>query len=313
VLPRSPEDGLQVDYGATIRQLGAYIRPGQAPADSFLALNLAGEGRELFPRLAGTQILGELLTGTRQLELSHTTRLFENYVLGDQNYQTQLGLQPDLQSESFLAQFDRPLLAPETRSRLCALRDAGVLAMAAYTARPSAWHAQWPDHGRLPAMFAPEAEIALRLTGMESIPLVGYGQMGGLALRLGRDEDAFIKPAPYHALGAVAAACCGDRQAALGWLENTIDHLEGRGDHPGFAIGSGRLPATLRIHVFEDSPIGMRGASQAAALFGQLGLPVKLHLWGIAGHAEKAAALRKEGAEVLADVNVAVERALSAA
>jgi hypothetical protein len=307
-----PLASLPVDYAPVIRRLGAYLQPGEAPADVFLAVCQAGQDGALFPHLSGQGVLCELLSNTRKLALSPTTRIFEHLVLGHEFYQQSLGLPVEIESEAYLTIHDRPLLTPETRARLLDLRATGALVMAAYTARPSAWEGDWPSAEPLPAMFAPEAEMALQLVGMQSIPLVGYGQMGGLALSLRLAEEALLKPSPYHAMTAIASAWTGSRLAAQEWLARLYSSRTNGALTPGLSTGAGALPQAAEVHIFEDSSIGMAGGKQAVALLQELGMQVNLHLWGVSTHAEKTSALQAVGANrVFTDVNQAVAHALS--
>jgi hypothetical protein len=312
-ISRHPLPDLKVAYAPVIRRLGAYLQPGEAPADVFLAVCQAEQDSELFPNLSGEGVLCELLANTRKLGLSPTTRIFEHLVLGHNFYQRSLGLPPEIESEAYLTVYDRSLLAPATRDQLLEMRQQAGLAMVAYTARPSAWQGAWADGEALPAMFAPEAEMALLLAGMDSIPLVGYGQMGGLALQLGLAEEALLKPSPFHAMTAITAAWTGSIPAALEWLAQVYaNQVRGNKSAPGLETAAGRLPEAAQVHIFEDSSIGMAGGKQAVALLGAQGLHVDLHLWGIATHAEKKAALQAVGAHhIFADVNQAVAYAVA--
>lgn len=307
-----PLTSLQVNYAPVIRRLGAHLRPGEAPSDVFLAVCQAGQDGELFPHLSGQGVLCELLSNTRKLALSPTTRIFEHLVLGHEFYQQSLGLPIEIESQAYLTIHDRPLLAPETRARLLELRAQGELVMAAYTARPSAWEGSWPAGEPLPAMFAPEAEMALQLVGMQSIPLVGYGQMGGLALSLGLAEEALLKPSPFHAMTAIASAWTSDRPAAQEWLARLYASRTNGAPNPGLVTTAGSLPQAAEVHIFEDSSIGMAGGKQAVTLLQELGMQVRLHLWGVSTHPEKTTALQAVGAgQVFPDVNQAVSYALT--
>ncbi len=300
-------EGLHIDFPTALRRLGTYIRPGEAPADTILAVCQNGGGAALFPGLSGQGVLQELLAHSRQLAGSRTTAVFETFALGDFAFAEATGLPIQVHSESLLAQFDQPLLNAQTRQQLLHLRAAGRVQMIAYTARPSL-PLREPDE--LLAVYTPEAEMALEHVGMDPFPLIGSGQMGEAARRLGEAEDRLTKPTPYHALAAIAAAWSGDRLAALDWTEAAFCHFERGAAQPGLRTSAGPLPERLDLHIFEDSPAGMQGGQEAVQLLGRLGMQVDLHLWGIANHAEKAAALQAVGAKVFADINQAVAAAI---
>ena len=63
------------------------------------------------------------------------------------------------------------------------------------------------------------------------------------------------------------------------------------------------LPGYLDVHVFEDSPIGVRAAYRAVEMLRGQGIQVELHAWGIAEHPDKVRALQAAGATVFPDVN----------
>lgn len=306
-LRNRPVGDLTLDYAPAFRGLGRYTRPGEIPAETLLRLCEDGLGRELFPNLTGHGVLRELFSHTRRPSRSRTTHIFETFVLGDEAYSRAMRLPAEVRSESLLARCDRPLLLPHVRDRLLAWREQQKLHMAAYTARPSLPLMAVEDPL---AVYAPEAEMALHLVGLESIPLMGTGQMGQTAVMLDENEDRLTKPAPYHALAAIVAAWSGDRGAALEWAAAAFRHYERGEPAERLADGATLLPAAFTLHIFEDSPAGMRGGKRAAELLRKLGRSVDLKLWGVSQHPEKVSALEQEGALVSADVNTALERAL---
>lgn len=297
---------LAVDFAPILRALGSIVQPGVAPADSLLALVEEGQGLAFFPRLAGQGVLRDLLAHSRRPVQSRTTHVFENFVLGHERYYQALGLPVEVQSESLLETLDRPLLLSETRELVRAWIAQGRLRASAYTARPSSAVEVLTEPL---AVCLPEAEAALRLVGFEDLPLIGSGQTGELSVRLGEPEDRLTKPAPYHALAAAASAWTGgDRGAALAWVAKVFRAFE-RGEA---MPAESPLPGRLHLHVFEDSPTGMRGGKAAAELLAAMGIHARVHLWGITTHPEKARALENQGATVFPDINTAVQHAASA-
>jgi hypothetical protein len=297
---------LPIDYPPLLRSLGHLARPGEAPSDILLALCEDGAADSLFPHIAGQGVLRELLANTRSPALSLTTRVFENYVLGDKAYQQTMNQPAAVRSESFLLQYDQPLLDAATRDWLLDQQRKGRLHMAAYTARPSRPVSDMDERW---AVFFPEAEMALELVGLADIALVGSGQMGEAAWWMKEDVDHLVKPAPFHALTAVAAAWTGSRQTALDWMSAIYNLTERGANVPHSELESAQLPKKLHLHVFEDSPAGMRGAIAAADLLRSLSWKVDLYLWGVSTHPDKVAALSAVGATVSPDVNQAVARA----
>ena len=307
-LNEHPLPSLEIDFAPRLREFGRFAHPGEPPAETILAACLKDALNSPFPRLSGSGVLQQLLGATRRLETSRTTAVFETFTLGHEVYTRATGMPVEVQSEPLLVLHDQALLNPQTRDRLRWLSQHQGLRMSAYTARPSLPD-QMPDE--FLAMFTPEAEMALDVIGWPELLLVGSGQTGEASRRLGEHEERMTKPSPYHAVAAIAAAWMDSRPAALAWMRQVFCFYE-RGDlRPPLPLVNGAAPQALRLHIFEDSPTGMRGGLAAVSLFEGLGLPVKLHLWGVSEHIEKAAALRALGAEVFADVNQAVDAALS--
>jgi hypothetical protein len=266
-----------------------------------------GGDSALFPALIGQGVLRDLLLYTRRPARSKTTHVFETYVLGSDMFWQSMKLKPEVQAESYLAQYDRPLLAEGTRERVLSLWKSGELHLAAYTARSSI-----PSrlHDEPLAVFAPEAEAALALVGLEEIPLVGSGQVSETALALHETEERLTKPAPYHALAAVAAAWSGSQPSAMDWMQRVYCHLERGGPTAGLVVNGRSFPARLSLHIFEDSPSGMAGGVRAAQMLSDLGIQVDVRLFGIATHPDKVKALGRAGAAIFADVNQAIDAAL---
>ncbi len=306
-IPNFPHRRLQPDYAAAFRALGQFSQPGEAPADTLLLACQNGLADHLFPRLSRQGIMRDLLRFTRRPAQSLTTRIFETYALGNEVFGQSMRLPPEVQSVSTLSAYDRPLLSPQMCARLLSAEKQGRVRSAAYTARPSLPLS--PSEEPL-AVFAPEAEMALRLVGLDEIQLVGSGQMGEAAARLHEREDRLTKPAPYHALTAAAAALSGSRSGALEWIVQVYRFFEKGAQQPPLLINSVPLPPRFELHIFEDSPAGMRGGIEAAGLFAEMGCHAQLVLWGISDHAEKQAALQQAGAKVYPDINSALADAL---
>ncbi len=296
----------EVNYAPVLRRLSPYLVVGEAPVESLLRLSRTDQGRALFPNLSGQGVLRELFAYSRKPALSRTTHIFQTYVLGNQVFTQSIGLSTEIETESYLACYDQPLLLPSTRDQLLRLQSQARLHMVAYTARPSL---PLIESEEPLAVYTPEAEMALQLVGLDEIPLVGSGQMGEAAWHLGEPEDRLTKPAPYHALAAVVAALTKDRLASLNWVQQAFRFFEEGGPKPTQELGSGLLPDRLHLHIFEDSPTGLSGGREAARMLAELGVEVSLNLWGVSSHAEKVEALLSTGAQVYPDINQAIAAA----
>lgn len=297
---------ITISYESILRSLGQYMVVGEAPADVLFKLCQEGDGTCLFPGLSGQGVLRDLFVSTRRPALSRTTHLFQTYVLGDQMFERAMQIPAALKTGSLLEQNDQPLLQADTRDRLLTQVQNGLLP-AVYTARPSLPLGEVTERY---ALFVPEAEMALNLVGLQSVPLIGSGQMGELALHLGEPEDCFTKPSPYHALAAIAAACSKDRSAAMDWTRQVYLRLQKGIGQVSLKVGSSQIPARIQVHIFEDSPSGIRGVIEASHMLKSLGVQVDLKVWGISDHPEKREALENTGAALFEQVNQAVNAAL---
>jgi hypothetical protein len=64
----------------------------------------------------------------------------------------------------------------------------------------------------------------------------------------------------------------------------------------------------LDVHIFEDSPVGIRGTMRAVDLLEMQGVTVRLTKWGISTDANKVSELQKLDANIVPDVNAALEQ-----
>jgi hypothetical protein len=237
------------------------------------------------------QAIRQVLGAARAVKGSFTHRTFQELVLGSATFSQVYAQPPALAVESYLLKYDRPLISAAARDGLLRwMQTAGGAAI--MTSRPSQ---------PLPGVFStPEAELGARLVGLEDLPIVGLGGLNWLAERRGVAAPTFLKPSPVHAL----AACL--RAAGLP-LEESLLQAAALADEA--AADAWRLLEAARICVFEDSPAGMHSARKAVELLGRAGVTAALELYGIAEHAEKAGALRRQGAVVFPTVEAALQAA----
>lgn len=206
---------------------------------------------------------------------SPSYKIFQELILGSADFERVYGIKASLNVESYLLQFDKPLLETSTRNRLLAWLEHSEHGCVVMTNRPSS---EMPDAG-----------YGLRLVGLDALPLVGNNDMRWLAGQVGGDGVDFLKPNAVHALAALLAATGrGLKESLLG----AHGLLNGAGVD-GLAVGE--------IVVFEDTSGGLMSVGAVGEL---LGVPVKKI--GIAPSAVKAAFLRAQGAQVFDDINVAL-------
>jgi len=252
----------------------------------------------LFAHLSGHPLLNDLLARTRQVTLSPTTRLFQTFALGSAAFTQVYGVPAEIDTPSFLKEYDQPLILPQTRASLLHTWQAGALDLAVYTARPSL---PGENDSQQRNSYSPEAELALEVVGMTGVPLVGYGQICHLAELCGRSPDEMVKPSPVQALAAIGTAVRRQALPALLAAESLV--FGDRNDRNADGSAYFRSLPALEIHVFEDAAGGVRAVCQAADLLIACGCPVTVHAWGITTNPTKSATLRQAGAEVFPDIN----------
>lgn len=293
--------GFAIDYATAVRGLAGLVPPGGLPAAAYRS---AVENRTHplhFDRLDHQPLVGELFNPARDVQTHLPTRLVQNYVLGHQVFEQTYQLPALDESASLLSELDRPALEPDLSAELLERWRRGNLGLAAFTARPSLP----PRDAPLPLPgYSPEAEMALRLVGLEEIPTLGYGRLQWLAGQVGGYPDQYLKPAPEQPLSAAYAALTGREAGALLWAFRAARGEPAALDHP--------FPAEIDLHIFEDSSIGLLGGENAARILAGLGLRVALHRWGITQVPEKEASLLAAGAErIFAGVNQALRAVLA--
>ncbi len=281
------------DFTAIPERLRPHLQADAVPGE--VAWRLQGTPDALFPHLGRSALAEALLAHTREVDRSPTTRLFQHLALGSEAFARTYARPAEYDSPSLLQRYDRPLLPAAARERLCAARRQGQLHLAVFTARPSL-----PPRGTAAQVgYAPEAEMALALVGLDQVPLIGFGRLQALCDGQARAAERLLKPHPFHALAALLAALWDDetralRQAAR-WL---LDR------HPPEATS---LPAEgIHLVVIEDSVTGLRAAQAALGAVQTLGIPTRLTLVGLATHPRKQESLRAAGAQVFPEIHSAI-------
>lgn len=291
-------DPPEMELEALTALLGSQFKPGMQYADLALQLNQSPNGSRPFPQLGGHALLANILGGTRDLEGSLTTRVFQHFTLGSKRFEQLSGFKKMFESESFLLKYDQVLLKDETRRTLLNAWRAGSIGAVIYTARPSL-----PEEGEAPNYnFSPEAEVAREAVRLTELPLIGAGKMGWLALQLGTRIDQLTKPSPVQALTAIAAAVTRQTGPAL---QAAADfHFKQKADFY-------RSLPPLSVHVFEDSGGNAASVGHTVELLKSAGVSCDFQAWGIGDNPVKQQALLKAGAQLEEDVNQAILQALT--
>jgi hypothetical protein len=235
------------------------LLPGQYPSDAAFQAGC-------FPPIPET-LRKNLLTGTRNVNASRTMRTFQHYTLGSKHFEETYNLQAEFETESLLLKYDHSNLDDEFHAAL--FQNGNHIA--AFTARPSHPPQEAADST---LGYAPEAELALELVGMEDIPLIAFGKLEYIAAQHQLDPATLVKPSPFQALAATLAA----------WTGNELSALKAAYDwHQTGKLNSdfGKLPKDFQLIVVEDTMGGIRSTRAAGEIFQQAGFNVDVRVLGL--------------------------------
>ncbi|NMB54163.1 MAG: hypothetical protein GYA15_05630 [Leptolinea sp.] len=286
----------EFDVETILGQLPGLKKSGFAYCDMVLYLVESGPARAVFSRLAGTPLLDDILQHSRNVHLNLITRVFQEVFLGENAFENSFHLPAICFDRNTERIVDRPLITSDWNSALKKRWQDGLVDMAIFTARPSAQDYP-PGEGRIE--FSPEADIIVNQLGWQRIPMIGLGQLQYAADQLGCLSVELMKPSPVHILGAIGMAVTRDLLGSIqaGW--NLLN------DKPTTFYDSF---SELDIHVFEDSPVGVRSADKAVDLLDIQGVSAWLTKWGISTDANKVKELQKLDAQIVSTVNEALAR-----
>jgi hypothetical protein len=284
-------DGRAPDLAALARRVGAAMRAAGERLPSRAALRMLSDDVRADSRLpaeAVIPLLAQLLHDAFDIDRAPAMQVHQNYVLGDEQFTHYYGLPARVTGKPLLLEMDRPALAPDLAEALLARRAAGEVFPVLFTARPSLAPVEAGAYHR---GFTPEAEMARAQVGLEPVPAMGLGKMSWLAPRLRRLASDLVKPAPVHALAAMAAARTSHEVEAV----KAALAVE-RGDHLRYPLTA---CAGEAVHVFDDSPNSLRGVARAVALLNRQGLRLTLTCHGVAPAGSAKHAALAEVAEVV--------------
>lgn len=294
-----PADRFAVDYRSKIRGVVKHAAPGKPVSLSIYHACREDSTNSLLPNLKQLEYFASsLLAHTPDVYQSSLTRMFQNLILGSKQFEAAYHLPAEVQCDSYLDMYDHSNLSPENRDWVLSQASSGLIHPVLFTARPS-----YPPRGvELPerTLYSPEAEAGARLVGLGSLPLIGMGSMEYMAGKAGKSLNELLKPNVFHAVAAVLASVYNDDlkslYAAYHWcFAGQVGEMDKEWDRP------------LEVHVFEDSPGGVRAAIGAVDLFRQRGLDCQLVIWGVADHPDKQSSLEKLGGRVFPCFDAALE------
>ena len=267
-----------------------------------------------FRNLAGQPFAVEVLGNTRDFSANAFSRMFQNHVLGKKLFTQYYPGLPALNVESTLEKYDTPNIPSKLQAEISLLIKIGKLRASAMTLRPNYLNGISLNGSQYRAGFSPEAEIALQMCGLDGIPLVGYGSLLWAGEEYHLSIDEIIKPSAFHGLAAIIAGFTNLSRALR--LSHYLYRKEGYSPSAqDFRDELNQcLPEEpLHLHLFEDSPNGIKAIKDAAQILQKEGWQVTTHLWGITSHPQKKEALEKLGALVLPATGQALQIALESA
>lgn len=301
ILARQPMPDLPSEVVSAARVIQEQSRVNTPPGLSIPAFDLiAGQYPAESAFQAGCfpsipyELRKKLLTATRSIHKSETMRVFQHFTLGSRKYEETYALKAEFKTESFLSKYDRPNVNDAIRLAL----QQEDHRLAAFTARPSLP----PREATASALgYAPEAELALELAGLQDIPLIAFGKLEYVAAQRQLDAEMLVKPSPFHALAATLAAWLGEELPAL----QAVDEWRSTG------VFNGRfraLPASFELIVIEDTLSGIRSAWAAGEILRQAGFDVVVRALGLtSASAAKAQAFEQMGVPHYADWQALME------
>lgn len=299
------------DYRQIIADCARLHTHQDALAHRLLAALGSHERSQPFNNLSRQPFIHALLGNTRNFEVNEVSRTFQNHVLGEPIFGRIYPHLPSLPLPSSLETLDRPQIDEVDQSKIFALVQAGKIQAAAMTLRPNLYPDDHSNGQHNMAGFSPEAEIAMRLTRLDCLPVAGYGTLLYLAQKHRLSIDQLIKPSPLHALAGIFLALKNSPQS----LDQAFDcYHHARQPDQQTAPQPVRYPdlppgEQLQLHVFEDSPNGIQSALAAAQILRTQQIRVELRAWGISTHADKRNALQNLGATVTTSTEEALRQA----
>lgn len=270
------------------------------PWDAFLTALSSTSARDTdHPMLGVEALLGaghphretiaHILRNTHQVHASLSHRLFQELVLGSRVFAQTYSLDPWLETKGYLQEYDRPSLSDSQRERLLVWQEGRGHHASIFTNRPSL-----PPGGEF---GTPEAEIGAQCVGLDSLPLVGYGDVSWLSAQLDVDVRYLRKPSPVHVLGALLRSLGYQSEDALRYAAALA--LSGKTSPLWKAFEDAQLT------VFEETTAGLRSALAAQKVLASMGISVTLAMKGITKSKTKRASLESMGARVYPDLSAA--------
>ena len=223
-------------------------------------------------------LLDHILSNARDIERSRTMSIFQNYALGSANFVKTYAMPSPFETSSLIVEHDLPVLSTNNCERLLSASVNKEIRPVVFTARPSLPPRGIHDDAHY---YSPEAELAVELVGLDSIPMIASGRAEWLAWETGADPHTFIKPALVHALAAIATAISSDEVSGL-MAANTLLKKGALSGPLSDLVGH-----ELHVTVFEDSARSIESVGKVLDLLREFGVKSYLCAKGIAVNHEK--------------------------
>jgi hypothetical protein len=288
-----PPVSVQIDFRIQITNISHTFKNNEIPS-----IGLLRSVNELLPALSN-ELAVELLGHTRTVKQAIITRVFQNFVLGGETFTKTYGMQPIIPCNSYLREFDKPLITMDMQKKLYEKFSAGENKFAALTARPSLQPRDFT--GGQNVEYSPEAEMALDVIQMPDMPLIGYGRLQYIQSVSGLSADLLIKPDAFHAFAAIFTLLTESERAGV----EAAAEIKRTGRLPEWIIR--QIPEEIEISVFEDSQGGIRSVIAAAEELNGMGIKTAIHLFGITNNVDKQRPLKQLGAMIFPDINDALQ------
>lgn len=276
------------------------------PPDIALAI-VEGTIRKQFAARALVYSLLEIhksfLVGTRSAYESYGTGLFQNILLGEEVFEQTYNLHSEHKGEGSLRTADKPLVSPQSVQTIYELNRWPDCKVAVYTARPSLPPPSEPDK----MGYSPEAEIAMQLCGLETLPMVGMGMMEWLAKQHNTRTEDLTKPNTTHALAAIGAAIYQQNDSDVLEAAYQVDKM---GASPRDYMFGDVADRPIKVYVFEDTISGINPMLALAKKLGNEGISISVQPMGIAQHRSKHQALSMICKHVFGNVDFGLRFAL---
>jgi beta-phosphoglucomutase-like phosphatase (HAD superfamily) len=240
------------------------------------------------------ETLQGILRKARQIDGSLTHRLFQELILGSRVFVDLYDSEASKTSDGYLLTLDVPALDHDQTMQLLAWLEEDDHYASIFTNRPSE-----PPEGYFDT---PEAELGLKLVGLDGVPIVGHGSLAWMTEKRGLQMDALLKPSPVHALAAMRCALGEHVELALQSAVSLV--LDGIGEE-GWSVLNG-----ARVVVFEDAAKGLQSGYAAQEVLKKQGITIDLGLRGVSPDENKAHSLRAAGAQVFEKFSAALHAEL---